>query len=152
MASANHPNQPPRPIGIVFLSLLSIISGIQLLGSSLWCFVVSANADKPEIRDALSRVSPGLADGAAGVFFMVALVFLVLSMSSFLLARGYYLGRERARARGRMVSTFAIVWALLGILLLPARLDPASPWWTILFNAVIVLYLGRESIRAYFRH
>lgn len=141
MASANHPNRPPRPIGVVFLSLLSIISGIQLFGSSLLFFTMSANADKLEMRN-----------GAAGLFFIVALVLLALSVSSFLLARGYYLGRERARARGRMVSAFAIVWALLGILLLPAKLGPESPFWTILFNAVIVFYLGRDSIRAYFRH
>lgn len=122
-----------------------------MLLSSIWAFAVSANADEPGVVDALSRISPEIAKSASGLFFLGGLVLLVLAISSLLLARGYYRGEERARRRGRTISAFAIVWAVLGILVLPTRADPGSPWWTILINTVIILYLGSGSIRRFFR-
>jgi len=135
----------------VALAFLAILSGIQMLTSSLWFFGISANADKPSVSDALSRLSPWVAERATGVFFLLAIVLLVLAVSSLLLARGYYRGYDRARVRGRYISGFAIAWAVLGILILPERADPGSPWWTIPFNAVILVYLGSQGVRAYFR-
>jgi Na+-translocating ferredoxin:NAD+ oxidoreductase RnfD subunit len=138
-------------MGVVILSFMAVISGVQMLLSSIWAFAVSSNADKPGVVDALSRISPEIANAAAGLFFVVGLVLLVLAISSLLLAKGYYRGEERARRRGRAISAFAIIWAVLGILLIPARADPGSPWWTILINIIIIVYLGRDSVKGFFR-
>ena len=140
-----------RPMGVVVLCVVAVISGIQMLMGSLWAFAVSSDADKPEVVEALSRLSPEIAARAAGLFFLAGIILLVLGISSLLLARGYYRGDERARRRGIALSAFAIVWAVLGVLVLPARADLGSPWWTIFINAVIIAYLGSDSIERYFR-
>jgi len=151
MGSKQHPGTTRRPVGVVILSILATISGIQLLASSIWSFAVSANAHEPAIADALTRISPEFAAKAAGVFFLTGLLLLAMAVSSLLLARGYYLGKEKARKRGRFVSAVVVIWGVLGIIVLPARADPASPLWTILINGIIIVYLGRPQIRSFFR-
>jgi hypothetical protein len=87
---------------------------------------------------------------ASGVFFLLASVYLILGIGSLLLARGYVKGFERARRKGRLVAILAIVFAFLGIFLLPNRVDPGSPFWTIVLNAIVIAYLGSRKVRTYF--
>jgi hypothetical protein len=141
-----------RPVGVLVLALIQIISGIQLLGGALWAFAVAGLAGTPEGQELLAEAtSPWVAENAAALFLLLGLALLVLSLFSFLLARGYVRGMERARVRGRKVAVYAILFAVLGILLVPNRTDPGSPWWTILFNLAIYLYLNSDRVRRYFR-
>jgi hypothetical protein len=48
------------------------------------------------------------------------------------------------------VAAIAIVFAFLGVFLLPNRVDPGSPFWTIVLNVVVIIYLGSQKVRAYF--
>lgn len=76
----------------------------------------------------------------------------MLGISCLWLARGYWLGHESARRRGRKVAVLAIAVAVLaGLAVLPARLGPDSPFWLVLGNLVVFIYLGSEKARSYFR-
>ena len=49
-----------------------------------------------------------------------------------------------------MIAVFAILLAIAGVIILPAKLVPESPVWTVFFNVVIILYLGRPHVKAFF--
>lgn len=87
---------------------------------------------------------------ASGLLFLLAIIYFVLGLSSLLLARGYVKGREWARHRGRMLAALAVAFAILGAMILPNRLDPGSPVWTIIFNSAVIIYLGRPKVKAFF--
>jgi hypothetical protein len=141
-----------RPIGVLVLALIQVVSGVQLLGGALWAFAVAGLAGTPEGQELLAEAtSPWVAENAAALFLLLGLALLVLSVLSFLLARGYVKGIERARARGRKVAAYAMLFAFLGIILVPSRTDPGSPWWTIIFNLAIYLYLNSDKVKRYFR-
>ncbi len=141
-----------RPFGVLVLALLQVLSGIQLLGSALWALAVAAYASTPEGQDALeAAISPWVAENAGWVFALLGIALLVLAVFSLLLARGYVKGHETARVRGRKVALYAILFAVVGMVLVPNRADPGAPIWTILFNIIIYLYLNRERVRRYFR-
>ena len=131
---------------------MTILSGFQLLTSFIFYLALSSWAKTPEGIADLERLrNPWVTQNAGGLFFTLALVSLVLGASALWLARGYVKGYEWSRRRGRMVSASAIVFAILGLLLLPARVDPGSPLWTIVFNIIVITYLGSARVRAYFR-
>jgi hypothetical protein len=44
-----------------------------------------------------------------------------------------------------------IVYGIFGLLILPPRADPASPFWTVVVNIAVFIYLGRPSVKSYFR-
>lgn len=141
-----------RPFGVLVLALVQVLSGIQLLGGALWALAVAAYASTPEGQDALeSAISPWVADNAGWILALLGVGLLVLAVFSLLLARGYIKGREAARVRGRKVALFAILFALIGMVLVPNRADPGAPIWTILFNIIIYIYLNREKVKRYFR-
>ncbi len=141
-----------RPFGVLVLALVQVLSGLQLLGAGLWALAVAAYASTPEGQDALeSAISPWVADNAGWIFALLGVVLLALAVFSLLLARGYIKGHEAARARGRKVALYAILFALVGMVLVPNRADPGAPIWTILFNIIIYVYLNREKVKNYFR-
>jgi len=92
-----------------------------------------------------------IVQNASGVFFLLSIMMFVLGISFLLLARGYIKGYEWARRKGRKIAAIALLLAIFGSLFLPGRLDPGSPLWTIMFNLVIIVYLGRARVRAYFK-
>lgn len=141
---------PPRPLGITLLALVQMVSAMQLMLGMIWCFVVSASADDPEVYARLADSSQWLADNAGGLFFWLGVVYLVLFLSAMLMAYGYLKGRKWARKRGKSIAKFAIIFAIITIVLFPVRADPGSPWWTILFNLIIIFYLNREKVVRYF--
>jgi preprotein translocase subunit SecG len=60
---------------------------------------------------------------------VTGIVYLVLGISSLMLSRGYFKGRERARHMGRTMAVLAIAFALFCLLLpVPAKLGPDSPF------------------------
>lgn len=119
------------------MALWEIIVGIQLV---LFGIAAMSASNRADLKSALR-----------GILFIIGLGSLIIGISALLLARGYVLGRESARRRGRSVAAFAIAFALLGAMLLPAKLSPDSPFLTILMNIVILLYLGSDGVVAYFR-
>lgn len=94
-----------------------------------------------------------LLEGSAwrSLAFLIGLGYFVIGVSALLLARGYVKGYESSRRRGRSVAAFAIAFAILGVLFLPPKLSPDSPFWTIVGNVVILLYLGSDKVVAYFK-
>lgn len=123
-----------RPLGVTILAVIAIVAGIQSLGTGL----------------ALVSLSSTLAKSISGIVSLIGLGFLIVGLSYLLLARGYVKGRERARRKGRMIAVFAIILAIAGVIILPAKLAPGSPVWTVFFNVVIILYLGRPRVKAFF--
>jgi amino acid transporter len=121
-----------RPMGIVLLAIIQLLTG-------MWDLLLSV---------ALIDVAKG--NAAEGLVNILGVAYLILGLSSLWLARGYAKGYERARRRGRLLASMALVFAVLGSILLPPRFAPDSPLWTIVFNLSILLYLGRPRVRAYF--
>jgi hypothetical protein len=89
-------------------------------------------------------------ENAGRLFLLLSVAYLVLGIGSLLLARGYIHGREWARHRGRILAALAIVFALFGGLILPRRLDPGSPVWTVLFNIIVIVDLGSGKVKRFF--
>ena len=141
-----------RPFGVTVLALVQVVSGIQMLGSGLWALAVASIAGTPEGAETLeTTLSPWMAENAAAIFTVIGFSFLVLAILSFLLARGYVKGLEKARVRGRKVAFYSILFAILSIVLVPNRTDPGSPWWTILINVTIYFYLNSDKVKGYFK-
>jgi len=143
--------KPSRPLGVTLLALLQILTGIQLILSALVSFAISSWAATPEGQAEIAELSVRLAENASLIWFLLALVYLALGIAALLLSRGYLNGREWARRKGRVVAAFAILFALIGAIILPVRVGPDSPFWTIVFNVIVIMYLGSSKVRAYFR-
>ncbi|HEX9908489.1 MAG TPA: hypothetical protein VGB78_08530 [Thermoplasmata archaeon] len=144
-----------RPLGVTLIAFFQILSGVTFLVDSLIATAYSSWASSPEGQERLTEVfSENAAESIAGILFVLAFIYLVLGISTLLLARGLFKGYEKARRRTRTVAAFAIVFAFLGAILLsrilPERLDIQATWWSIIFNIVVLAYLGRPGIRAYF--
>ena len=123
-----------RPLGVTILAIIAILAGIQSLGTGL----------------ALISFSSTLEKSISGIISLIGFGFLFVGLSYLLLARGYVKGREKARRKGRMIAAFAIILAIAGVIILPAKLAAESPVWTIFFNIIIIIYLGRLRVRAFF--
>ena len=137
LASSSSARKPGRPWGIILLALWEIGVGIQMVLVGL----------------AFLSFSGTLTEGSAPrtLAFLVGSGYFVVGTSALLLARGYVKGYESSRRRGRSVAKFVIVFTLFGILFLPPRLGADSPFWTIIGNVVILLYLGSDRVVAYFK-
>jgi len=126
-----------RPIGVTFLAILQLISGLSNVLTGLGTIGLSSSLD--------------LAEPQKNVLFVFGVALLILGASSLWLARAYAIGYEWARHRGRAVATLSILLAFLVLLLhLPERIGPSSPGFSILWNLVVYVYLGRPKIVAYF--
>jgi hypothetical protein len=123
-----------RPLGVTVLAIIAIFAGVQSIGTGLVLVSLSSTLEK-SISDIISLIGIG---------------FLVIGLSYLLLARGYVRGREKTRRKGRAIAVLAILLAVLGASILPAGLAPESPVWTVFLNVVIVLYLGRPRVKAFF--
>ena len=87
----------------------------------------------------------------SGFFFLGGIVCIAISISAFLLSRGYFKGHEKSRRRGRTVAVLGIVFVLVMLILpIPAKLDPDSPLSTIVLNLVVFAYLGSSKVKAFF--
>lgn len=133
------------------MALIQFVTGVQLILSALASFAISSWASTPEGQARISEISQKLAESASMIWFFLAVVYLVLGLSALLLSRGYIRGYERARHKGRTVAALAILFAIFGTMILPERIAPGSPFWTILGNVIIILYLGSSKVKAYFR-
>jgi uncharacterized membrane protein YidH (DUF202 family) len=133
---------------VTVLALLQTLSGIQLLIQS---FIIASMVTSPEVQESLSSFADEeLAKSLPAILTLLGIVFLAIAILSFHLARGYMHGHEWARRRGRKVAVLAIVFAVVGLILMPGRADPGAPIWTILFNVFILVYLNRRRVRAFF--
>jgi len=150
---ARNRSRPSRPFGITILAILQFLSGLNALGSSFLFFAISSLATTDSVQQAL-RSSPWVAANAAGIFFWLGLIFLVLAIWSLWYARGYIKGQEWARRHGRRLAFLTIVLAMFLILFLPnlpSQVGLGSPWWMVFSNAVVAYYLGRPKVIAFFK-
>ena len=141
-----------RPFGVTVLAILQTVSGIQLLFQAIVLLAVASMINDPEARENISAFADeNLADTLVLVLTLLGIVFLVIAILSFHLARGYLNGHEWARRRGRKVAMFAILFAFISLILMPTVANPGAPVWTILFNVFILVYLNRRRVRSFFR-
>jgi hypothetical protein len=141
-----------RPLGVTVIALLQIVSAVQMLAVALVAFIIASIASSPEVQDELSStVGEGVADNIATIFLLIGIIALAIAVFSLILSRGYLRGREWARKKGRKIAFFAILLALVSLILIPSRTDPGAPIWTILLNVFIFVYLGRARVRRFFR-
>ncbi len=135
---------------MTLLAIIQVVSGFQSLLSSLIYFALVPWTKTPEGVAALTKAGAWALKNAGGVFLVLAIVYLVIGLSALILARGYLNAKEWARHRGRLLAALAILFAFIGGIFLPERLDPGSPLWTIIFNAIVIVYLGRAKVRRFF--
>jgi len=124
-----------RPFIVTILAIAQVISGLQML---LVSFVL------------LNISSWEQFEGVAGIIVLLGLGYLVLAILALLLARGYVKGFEKARRAGRRVAVFAILFALLVLVLRESQPDAGSPLLTILGNIFVFIYLGTRKVKAFF--
>lgn len=142
--------KPRRPFGVTLLSILQFLIGLQFLISAIWAWGVSSWADSPEGIDSLTDANVS-AKAVSGVFFLAGIICIAISISAFLLSRGYFKGFEKSRRRGRTVAVLGIAFVVLMLILpIPAKLDPDSPLFTIILNLVVFVYLGSLKVKTYF--
>jgi len=145
-----------RPFGITLLALVQIISGLQF-----WLLAIASRADTTELQDALGE-NAWIAENVDGVLFWSRIIYVVLGLLAFALAYGYMNGSEWAGRRGTSVATFAIVVAFLTMMLVAIPANLGSPMWlftvwtlvavcTIIFNIAVIIFLGRPTVKAYFK-
>ena len=141
-----------RPFGVTVLAILQTVSGIQLLVQAIMFFSFAMDPTKPEVQENLSSfIDENLVPSLPAIFTIIGIILLAIAILSFHLARGYVNGHEWARRRGRKVAKFAILIAVISMILIPVRADPGAPIWTILFNIFILAYLNRRRVKAFFR-
>lgn len=139
-------------MGISLLALLQLLSSLQMLSGAIWFLSISSQAHLPEIQDKLqANTSEWVAQNAEAIFFWIGLGYLILGILAFSMVYGYLKGREWARRRGRSIAKLAILIAVLSIFVFPRRIDPGSPFFTILFNTCVLLYLNRQNVKQYFK-
>ncbi|UCE91474.1 MAG: hypothetical protein JSV90_08755 [Methanobacteriota archaeon] len=137
---------------MTILAIAQTISGIQLLIFGLLAFAIAAIVSDPEMQEQMSSVAHEVDfDTLSMLFVLIGVVALGIAFFSFALARGYAKGRVWAWRKGRKIAVLTIMFATLGLILMPSRTDPGAPLWTILMNLFIFLYLGRRKVRAWFR-
>ena len=127
---------PHRPLGITALAFLQVLTGIQMLVGGLW----------------LVGISSGVVS-AVVIVAVLGLAYIGFGVGSFVLARGYLVGLESTRRRGRTVAMLSILLGILLLFFVPGltdRLGLSSPGWTIFHNIIIALYLGSSGVRRYF--
>lgn len=124
-----------RPFIVTVLAIVQVISGLQML---LVSFVL------------LSVSSWEQFEGVAGILVLLGFGYFILAILALLLARGYVKGFEKARRAGRRVAVFAILFALLVLVLGENRPDAGSPVLTILGNIFVYVYLGTKRVKAFF--
>ena len=151
--TARSSSRPKRPFGVTILAIVQILSGLNALGSSLLFFAISSLADTASVQLSLQN-SPWVAKNAASIFSWLGLIFLAFALWSFWYARGYIKGQEWARRHGRRLAVLTIVLAVLLIVFLPnlpLKVGLGSPWWMIVTNSVVAIYLGRPKVVAFFK-
>lgn len=141
-----------RPFGVTVFAILQTVSGVNFLIQAIKFFFYASIATTPEGREYLSSfVDENLIPSLPAIFTIIGIILLVIAILSFHLARGYVNGHEWARRRGRKVATFAILIAVISMILIPVRADPGAPVWTILLNIFILAYLSRRRVKAFFK-
>jgi hypothetical protein len=119
--------------------LLQFLIGLGMIGNSFLSFGISSWLKTTEGEVSLS-----------GLFLVFGIGYFVLGVSALLLSRGYVKGYERSRRRGRHVAAWGIVLVFLGLLFLPEWEKNQGPLGTVLFNLIMIYYLGRPKVKAYF--
>lgn len=124
-------NRSP-PLGIIILAILEIIAGLGWLGLASTTFLAAGAA----------AAFPILGVVFGGALIVLAAVMFLIGVFSFLLAWGLWTGRPWAR-------TAAIILAVLGIIV--ALFSLPGSFIALLINILIIFYLTRPHVKAYFR-
>ncbi len=128
-----------RPLGVTILAILEAIGGIiYLAGILLISFIMEMVTRFMPVAGA----GVGIVRGFLGIIAIIAaIVLLILGFISFLLAYGLWTGKGWAWT---LTFVFSIIGILLGLISLPSGII------TILINALILYYLTRPHVKAFF--
>ncbi|MCU0860663.1 MAG: hypothetical protein MUE55_08790 [Thermoplasmata archaeon] len=124
-----------RPFLVTVLAIIQVLSGVQMLASSFVLLTISSWEQFA---------------GVAGILLLIGFGYFVLAVLALLLARGYVKGFEKARRTGRRVALFAILLAIVVLLLRGDQPDAGSPVLTVIGNMFIYAYLGTRKVKAFF--
>lgn len=152
-----------RPIGVTVVSVLMVINGIILVGSSVWAvyFVPSLIAPLTSqlASNLTSDISGNLTDGTEipqelgaalssaiiTTVMIIAGIGIALGIACFVLAWGLYAGRDWAWIITVILTIISIIFSLVAI----GGGDFVNIM-TLIIDAVILYYLYRPSVKVYF--
>ncbi len=131
-----------RPLGVVILSLLSLVSGLwSLLKGLAWLGIGGAVA-------AVAMVAHPIAGALIGGLAMIfAILSLLTGLFSLVFAWGAWNLRPWAWTLGVATHTSILVWSLL-VVLGPGLLS--ERWVTLLLSGIVLYYLTTPAIKGAF--
>lgn len=131
-----------RPLGVVVLAILSLVSGVwSLLKGLAWLGIGGAAAGVVTIAHPVAGVVLG------GVVLFFAVLALLSALFSLVFAWGAWKLRPWAHSLGTATHGAILLWSVL-VVLGPGLLS--ERWVTIAISGVILYYLRRPEIRQAF--
>lgn len=130
--------RPVRPLGLVILTVLQIISGIGdvFIGILLlFAYLV------------LGVLGGGL---LAAAFLLLGILAFALGVFSFVLAYGLWAGKGWAWSLSVIGATIGLILGVLGLLVSGLTPDSITDLIPIILSALVLVYLNTSSVRAYF--
>ena len=134
--------KPPRPTGVTVLAVLDILGGIVGLGFGALLLLVAALSSSSLATQypALSTIS-----GISTYLYALGALSLILGILAIVIAIGFLGGRGWAWTLGIVTGIISIV-----ISIAEAVLGFSSNIVGIIFQIIIIYYLTRPHVKAYF--
>ena len=131
-----------KPAGVDLLGIIMIISGLFAFFTGLDSIGFAAFlATVLPINTAI----PGIVDATAGYLAFWGSILFVLGIASFIVAFGLFNGKSWAWSGAMALAIIGIIIPVMNIIV--------GYWpsiFTILFSGLVIYYLTREEVRAYF--
>jgi multisubunit Na+/H+ antiporter MnhG subunit len=144
-------NKNNRPTGVTILAILQIIVAIVLLAGALGMFGVAALSGIEEVKDAIGEEVPEwFVDNAAVFFGAIGAIFLILAIIGFILGYGYLKGIGWTWTVGIIIAVLSIIGDILQTLGDRSADALISAVIGIVFSLIIIYYLTRPNVKAFF--
>ncbi|MDQ1280108.1 MAG: hypothetical protein QG670_1370 [Thermoproteota archaeon] len=126
-----------RPTGITIIAALNVLGGLIFLGLGT-LVLLAAVILGTGFRAADFPIFAGISGAVLGI---IGGVLVIIGLINFVIAYGYWIGSGWAWTVGMV---FAVLEILLGLLALPQGVV------SIILNGLIVYYLTRQHVKAFF--
>ncbi len=131
--------RPPRPIGVVILAILQIISGIGDIIVGVLLLLASV------VLSAL--IGAGI---FGSIFFLLGLLSFGLGIFSFIMAYGIWTGRGWAWVMSIVGAVIGLTLGVLGLIFGGLTLESMANLLPIILSGLILVYLNASNVRAFF--
>lgn len=139
-----------RPLGVTLLAVLALLMGLIYLIGALGSFLI-ASLDLDEMEEAIGDQTPQfIIENAGLVFASLGAIFLALAVISFLFAFGLLRGSRWAWLIGIVIGILSIVMYSINMIINMSLSSIVSSSFAILIAALILYYLTRPRIKAFF--